>query len=129
MKSLLQPLLEMAEFEEIKKAAVSNHGIFAVSGCIESQKAHLIYGLSGLFACRLIIAEDEKRAREIFEDYRFYDDSVLFYPARDLLFFQADVHGNLLIRQRMQVIKQLLTQKNYTVVTSIEGCMDYLPPL
>lgn len=129
MKSLLQPLLEMAEFEEIKNAAASNRGIFAVSGCIESQKAHLIYGLSGLFACRLIIAEDEKRAREIFEDYRFYDDSVLFYPARDLLFFQADVHGNLLIRQRMQVIKQLLTQKNFTVVTSIEGCMDYLPPL
>ena len=89
----------------------------------------MIYGLSGLFACTLIIAEDEQKARDICEDYRFYDPKVLFYPAKDLLFFQADIHGNLLIRQRMRVIKELLEQKNVTVVTSVDGCMDFLQPL
>lgn len=61
-----------------------------------------MYGLSGLFPYHLILADDERNAKEIYEDYRFYDKNVYFYPAKDLLFFQADIHGNLLIRQRMR---------------------------
>ena len=96
---------------------------------MESQKSHLMYGLSGIAPYRLILAEDERRAREIYEDYRFYDRKVYSYPAKDLLFFQADIHGNLLIRQRMKVIKALLEEKELTVVTSIDGCMDFLESL
>lgn len=43
--------------------------------------------------------------------------------------FQADIHGNLLIRQRMRVIRALLEQEEVTVVTSIDGCMDFLMSL
>ena len=102
MKTFLQPLQGLAEIEEIEKQAKKNHGILEVSGCIESQKAHLMYGLSGLFPSHLVIAADEKTAKDLYEDYRFYDKRVYYYPAKDLLFFQADIHGNLLIRQRMQ---------------------------
>lgn len=129
MKTFLQPLQNLAEMEEIQKHIEKNQGILEISGCMESQKAHIIYGLSGLFPYRLILAEDERRAKEIYEDYRFYDRNVQYYPAKDLLFFQADIHGNLLIRQRMQVVKALLEQKELTVVTSVDGCMDYLMPL
>ena len=130
MKTFLHPLQNLAEMEAIYTKAKSNRGILEISGCMESQKAHLIYGLSGLFTSHLILAEDEKAAKELYEDYRFYDKNVYYYPAKDLLFFQADIHGNLLLRQRMRVIKALLEQKeNITVVTSIDGCMDYLQPL
>ena len=130
MKTFLQPLQSLAEIEEIEKQAKKNHGILEVSGCIESQKAHLMYGLSGLFPSHLVIAADEKTAKDLYEDYRFYDKRVYYYPAKDLLFFQSDIHGNLLIRQRMQVIRALLErQEEITVVTSIDGCMDYLLPL
>ena len=130
MKTFLQPLQSLAEIEEIEKQAKKNHGILEVSGCIESQKAHLMYGLSGLFPSHLVIAADEKTAKDLYEDYRFYDKRVYYYPAKDLLFFQADIHGNLLIRQRMQVVRALLErQEEITVVTSIDGCMDYLLPL
>ncbi len=129
MKAFLTPLQGLAEFEQIKEKSKTNKGILQVSGCMESQKSHLMYGLSGIAPYRLILAEDERRAREIYEDYRFYDRKVYFYPAKDLLFFQADIHGNLLIRQRMKVIKALLEEKELTVVTSIDGCMDFLEPL
>ena len=129
MEAFLQPLQGLAEFEEIKKRCGANRGILNVSGCMESQKVHLMYGLSGLFPCHLILADDERNAKEIYEDYRFYDKNVYFYPAKDLLFFQADIHGNLLIRQRMRVIRALLEQEEVTVVTSIDGCMDFLMPL
>ena len=129
MEAFLQPLQGLAEFDEIKKRCGANRGILTVSGCMESQKVHLMYGLSGLFPYHLILADDERHAKEIYEDYRFYDKNVYFYPAKDLLFFQADIHGNLLIRQRMRVIRALLEQENVTVVTSIDGCMDFLMPL
>lgn len=129
MKAFLTPLQGLAEFEQIKEKSKTNKGILQVSGCMESQKSHLMYGLSGIAHYRLILAEDERRAREIYEDYRFYDRKVYSYPAKDLLFFQADIHGNLLIRQRMKVIKALLEEKELTVVTSIDGCMDFLESL
>ena len=129
MEAFLQPLQGLAEFGEIKKRCGANCGILNVSGCMESQKVHLMYGLSGLFPYHLILADDERNAKEIYEDYRFYDKNVYFYPAKDLLFFQADIHGNLLIRQRMRVIRALLEQEEVTVVTSIDGCMDFLMPL
>lgn len=129
MKSFLQPLQNLAETEEIEKRIKENKGIIQISGCMESQKAHLIYGLSEGYLRRLILAEDERKAKELYEDCRFYDKNILFYPAKDLLFFQADIHGNLLVRQRMRVVKALLEQKDTAVATSVDGCMDFLPSL
>ena len=77
----------------------------------------------------LLIAENELKAKELYEDYRLYDREVLLYPARDLIFYQADLSGNLLTRQRIQVIQALLERKNVTIVTSAGGCMDRLLPL
>ena len=131
MRAFLQPLQKLAEMESIIQHVKKNEGLLSVSGCMESQKAHMIYGIgseSG-FPCRLILAEDERHARELYEDVRFYEKNALYYPAKDLLFFQADIHGNLLIRQRMQTVKALLEDASVTVVTSIDGCMDHLAPL
>ena len=129
MKAFLTPLQGLAEFEQIKEKSKTNKGILQVSGCMESQKSHLMYGLSGIAPYRLILAEDERRAREIYEDYRFYDRKVYSYPAKDLLFFQADIHGNLLTRQRMQVFKHLMEDEAGTIVATVDGLMDRLLPL
>ena len=77
----------------------------------------------------LLIAENELKAQQLYEDCRLYDPEVLFFPARDLIFYQADISGNLLTRQRMQVFKALMEQKKVSVITSTGGCMDFLLPL
>ena len=51
------------------------------------------------------------------------------YPARDLIFYQADIHGNLITKQRIQVLQALLERKEVTVIASIDSCLDYLIPL
>lgn len=58
-----------------------------------------------------------------------YDPEVLLYPAKDLMFYQADIQGNLLTRQRIRVLKALLEQKKVRVITSLGSCMEYLMPL
>ena len=89
MKTFLQPLQNLAEMEEIQKQAKKNRGILEISGCMESQKAHLMYGLSGLFPCHLVIAADEKSAKELYEDYRFYDKRVLLLSGKGSSFFSG----------------------------------------
>ena len=54
MKAFLTPLQGLAEFEQIKEKSKTNKGILQVSGCMESQKSHLMYGLSGIAPYRLI---------------------------------------------------------------------------
>ena len=121
MQTFLAPLGELEEYHSIKNACEKDAGVVQIAGCMDSQKTHLIYGLSQGKKYRLILAANELKAREIYEDYRFFDPGVLYYPAKDLIFFSADVHGNFLVKERMQVIRALLSGEPLTVVTSIDG--------
>ncbi len=129
MKTYSEPLRQWAEYEPILNELPALKGIIEISGCSQSQKAHLMNGFSGLFSFHLIICEDEAHARELYEDYKNYDPHTYYYPAKDILFFQADIHGNLLIRQRMQGLKHLIEDGSATFVTTIDGCMDKLCPI
>ena len=78
------------------------------TGCVDSQKLHMAYGLSDGFRYKIIVTFSDLKAREIFEDYQFYDREVTWYPAKDLIFYQADIHGNQLVTERMKALR-----KNY----------------
>ena len=123
------PLEELAEFQDMNKELNEGRGPLQVSGCVDSQKAHLISETGGAKRWKLIVTYDDSRARELFEDYRTFDPAVYLYPARDLLFYSSDIHGNLLTRQRMQVFKSLLENETGTVVTTADALMDRLLPL
>lgn len=127
MNALLKPLEGLADYPELEKKIKGNRGILQVSGCMDSQKVHLMYGVSGHAGHIFILAENDLKAKELYEDYRFYKPDVLLYPAKDLLFYQADIHSNLLDKQRMQVMKALLEEKNTTIILSVGGCMDCIP--
>ncbi|MFR5244702.1 MAG: transcription-repair coupling factor, partial [Clostridium sp.] len=78
---------------------------------------------------RLVVTYDDTRAKEIFDDFSYFEPNTWLYPARDLLFYSSDIHGNLLTRQRMQVFKHLLEDEGGVVVTTVDGLMDHLLPL
>ncbi|MDO4556619.1 MAG: CarD family transcriptional regulator, partial [Lachnospiraceae bacterium] len=129
MKALIQPLLNMSEFQELSGRLGKKQGIIQISGCMDSQKAHLLHGLSAYSSNQLIILADDQKAKDFYEDYRFYAPGAKLYPGKDLLFYRTDIHGNQLIKQRMQVVKSLLEDKQAVVITSMNGCMDSLRPL
>ncbi len=129
MKALLEPLERIGRFDDLIRQLKTNRGVVSVTGALDSQKAHLAAGLSQDVPFRLLIAENELKARELYEDFRLYDPEVLYYPAKDLIFYQADISGNLLARERIRVIQAILERKTLTVVTSVGGCMDKLLPL
>lgn len=88
MEALRAPLRELGEFEEIQKKLNRKEPVcLGLSGCVDSQKLHMIFGLGEGFRYKLIITYSDQRMREIYEDYKFYDRNVCMYPAKDLIFF------------------------------------------
>lgn len=129
METLLAPLREMGEFDEIEKTLRKEHGIVALSGCMESQKLHMIYGLSSGFRNRIIITYSDLRVKELLEDYQLYDKNVISYPSKDLIFYQADIHGNQLTKERIKCLRRLLERKLVTVITTFSSLMAPQIPL
>ena len=123
------PLEEMIEFQDLKTDLQRGQGPLLVTGCLDSQKVHLLSELSDLTPWKLIVTYDDSRAREICEDYRCFDTDISLYPARDLLFYTSDIHGNLLTKQRIQVMRRILESSGGVVVTTIDGLMEHLLPL
>ena len=78
---------------------------------------------------RVIVTYSETEARLLYEDYRCYDRQVFLYPARDLLFYNADIKGNELTAQRIRVLKEMLTSPSWTVIVTADGCLEKLEPL
>lgn len=123
------PLEELKEFQEMRQDLCSGKGPVQVIGCLDSQKVHLMHELSGTFPFQLIVTYDNQRAKEIYEDMRYFNPNTWFYPAKDLLFYSADLHGNLLVKRRIEVLKHLVEDQSAAVVTTFDGCMDFLMPL
>ena len=46
MNTLLVPLKELGEYEAIRKALDKKGGKASISGCVDSQKLHMVFGLS-----------------------------------------------------------------------------------
>ena len=123
MRVLTAPLEELGEFMEVKARLQKKPGCVSLTGCIESQKLHMIYGLGNGFKNRLIVTFSDLRVKELMEDYRFYDRNVLAYPAKDLIFYQADIHGNQLMTERIKCLRRMLENKPVTVITTFSSLL------
>ncbi|MDO5702537.1 MAG: transcription-repair coupling factor [Lachnospiraceae bacterium] len=116
--TLVEPLSGLREYEELREKMRKTKGVLSVTGCVEAQKAHLIYGLSYDVPVTLVVAEHDLAARTLFDNLSFYDPEVMLYPAKDLLFYQADVASNLLDQQRMAVMRRLIEQSHLRTAMS-----------
>lgn len=126
MKTLVQPLRDLEAFNNALEKINKKVSPIYLTGAIDSEKCHLMHAL-GENRNKLIITYNELRAREIYEDMKFFsNDNVFLYPAKDIIFYSADVHSNDIIEQRINIIKKLYDSRGYTVILSIDALMDKL---
>ena len=125
MRALREPLKELKNYASLREA-IRSPGLVSFEGLLDSQKVHFLSSMAGDIPWKLLIAPSEAKGRELYEDLRFYDRHAWYYPAKDLLFFSADIHGNLLVRQRLRVVKALMMGEGGTVVCPIDACLDVL---
>ena len=129
MRAFTAPLDSLEEYGQIKERIKKNQGVLQVSGCIDSQKSHFIYCIGENYGQKLILTYSDLRAREIYENYRFFDRNVLIYPARDLMFYNADIQSHQIGMQRMMVQKSLMEEEDITVIATLPACMERILPL
>ena len=129
MKSLTAPLMQLESLSRAIEKLNKETGVQLLSGCIDSQKTHLAYAIGENFKKKLIVTYNELKAKEIFEEYKIFGKGVYLYPAKDFLFFHADIQGKLLEEQRMQALQALMEKEEVTIVTTIDGCMGKVKPL
>lgn len=129
MRAIEAPLMELDEFKELNTYLEKPFACAHVSGCVDSQKLHFINGIANDFRYRIIVTYSDLRAKEILEDYKFYDKNVTVYPAKDLIFYQADVHSNDIVKERIKCLRRLIEGRPITVVTTFDSLMTRQIPI
>ena len=145
MNVFTDPLRELEAYKYIKEklepaegsvpgGRERGRGIFADS-CSDPQKAHLLYtlcreeDLSPGARLRLVLTYSDLRARELAQDCSFYDRNVAVFPTRDLIFYQADLRGNEIDKERLRCLRRILEGKPVTVVTTFSALLTPQIPL
>ena len=129
MKALTLAFRDDPRFQELQEHRKAHAGVHHVWGMDRRITPLLMEALSDAGRFRLIVTYEERRAREIVEDYRFYNRQTYYYPAKDALFYSADIHSNNTVQERLEIFKKIAENRPCTVVTTIEGLMDKIPPI
>ncbi len=127
MNTYLLPFADLPAIEEIQKQLQSGKRA-ALAGVSDAEKAHVIFGIGHEYPVKLIVTFDELRARALYEEYSFFEPNTVYYPGKDLLFYQSDIHGNALTGERIRALQAILSGKPVTLVTTIDALMNKLPP-
>ena len=128
MDLLYFPLQGAEWYLQIKEQLKKNQVSLTLNGCVDSEKLHVIAACNTSFRVGLIVTYSEMKAREIYEEYRFYDKNVYLYPAKDLIFYQADINGRQLEIDRMKVYRAILSGEKLTIVTTFDALMEPVLP-
>ena len=127
MKTFTQPMQGLKEFEDLEAALPKLSGVIQISGCIDAAKPHMMYSIGNGSGNRIIVTFQEQKAKELAEEYRFFDPNVAYYPAKDILFYQSDIRGNVLTAERINALKMMAEKRSCTIVTTFDGLMNPMP--
>lgn len=121
-----------AVYGQIKAGLESHQGPVLVSGCTDGAKAHLVSTFKGKKKrgnYKIIVTADENKAKEWAENYQFFGADAIYFPAKDPLFYSADVHGNAIAKERLRGIESIIKGQGGVFILSIDALMDRVVPL
>ena len=127
MSLFKNPLLQLADYELIKKHIKESCGSLQICGLADTAKSYFISEiLKDERPWRLVVSYDENRAERIYEDISSFNQCTFLYPAKDMLFFDADIRNHLITKGRIDVWKHMVLDEEGIVVTTVDALMDKL---
>lgn len=126
MDAFVSPLHELGSFEELERASAEEGTVLSATGCMDAQKPHMMYGWNNGRGMRVIVTFNEQKARELLEAYRYFDRKAVYFPAKDILFYQSDIRGNALTQERIQAFRTLFEEKDAAIITTFDALLDRL---
>ena len=127
MQTFLSAFRDRSDIEELKSKLLNKKGLYEITGCIDNAKSHLIHSIGYEAPMRLVVTESEQRSRELLEEYRFFDPGAVYFPAKDLLFYQSNIHGNAIERERIAALCAICDKSAKTIFTTVDALLNRLP--
>lgn len=131
MEGFLKILESLADFEEITGGLKREQSPVSVTGVSDSVRAHLIFCVCrALNKNALVVASNHIKAKAIYDDLNFFfEGKVLFFPEKDLVFYDIEAAANDVKKQRLEVLDKLWnSEEGYCVVTTAEALMSATVP-
>ena len=128
MKVFTEHLKEFSFYEDAVRQLKKGKTV-AISGCAMAQKCQMIYAQGSDYKYKIVIAADDVKAKELYEDYLFFDREVAVFPAKDYIFFQADIRGKEMTRERMICFRKIISGEPITIITTPDTFMAPVLPL
>ncbi len=120
-------LAELDELSAIASDRKKEPGAVMISGLCDGAKAHIISCFEDKSKpWKLVVTYSEDRAKELADDCGCFTRNVLLYPARDLLFFGANIQSDLISARRIDVWKHMSEDKGGCIVTTADALLDKL---
>ncbi len=127
MEIITKCLENNAEIKLLRQYVNDDKTPVYASGTADSQKAQLIVSLGKKSS--LVIAENAFKAKEMYEDMSYFNKtSICLYPAKDIIFYSADIKSREIIKNRFDIISRLIAGEELTVITTMEALLDRLVP-
>ncbi len=127
MNGFLKILESLADFEEITGGLKRNQSPVSVTGVSDSVRAHLAFCVCKKLGKKaLIIAANQAKAKAVFDDLKFFfEGKVLFFPERELVFYDVEAAANDIKKQRLEVLDKLCREPDeYCIVTTMAALMS-----
>lgn len=118
--------------EYLKLSNSIDKGMFPISitGPSGSAISNIIFSIGFNKAKQsLVITYNELEARKIYEDLKFFGgEKVLYFPSKEIVFFDVYAHSNQIIEERLNAIRTVLSGEECIVVTTIDSILLKLIP-
>lgn len=127
MEALQTLLRENAEYNKVLNSLAAGDTPVSLWGLGDTDRFFYMNGIGEKSKYRIIVTYNDQRARQICDQYRFFDKAVYVYPAKDVLFYSADIHGNSIAKQRIEILEKLAKGERATIVLTIDALLDKVP--
>ena len=129
MRGIFQPAAQFPGYENVKARALIRESVL-VSGVGDTVQDYLAAALAAdLNRPMVILTANEVSARSVLENMQFFNPTgTFFFPAKDPLFYSADVRGGAIEEQRLKTISMIREKKVQILVLSVEALYDRLVP-
>ena len=128
LEGLIKPLIENNKYSEIVSLINKNKSV-EIEGIADSARSLFI---SAIYQSTnkpiVLIANSDMEAKNIYEDLNLFLNNVYYFPTKEVVFYNIDAISGDLRWERLKVIKQILSNKNNVIVTSIEAFSLRLAP-
>ena len=123
---LIDPLKNLDSYNNLLKDIQSSISPISTYGIIDESLGHFVYALKEHTNKQiLLITYDEVRARRVYEDIKnFENKNVMYFPKREVLFYDIDAFSYERSNQRLDVLSNLMEDKDLIVVASLDALLD-----